>query len=286
MAEGEGGGDRRRGGDYIRPLDDQKEVMDTKSREHAWRIANRKGIEENGVRVELKRWTPDCGGLGEGFFTEKNRRIKLCGIPYHLRFEEATKKIMNRFYKSFVIEMDSSRLWGNEDIFVRMQGVKLDEVPRVVYVEERGYRFPVAIVIVEDVEQKRMEEEVQRSKGDYDGVRTVQKGTVSLGGKEEGVPVIQDVAKQLKVVQVEGTRSGQVETSQRSNNDMGSEWVQVTGNSRSTKPTETKSWADIVKHNRYEALEEVVLETQITNGKQVAENAEPSHQYRSKPFVS
>ncbi|KAF5203300.1 hypothetical protein FRX31_007113 [Thalictrum thalictroides] len=270
----------------IRPLDDQKAVMDTKSREHAWRIANIKGIEENGVRVELKRWTPECGGLGEEFFTEKNRRIKLCGIPYHLRFEEAAKKIMNKFCKSFVIEMDHSRLWGNEDIFVRMQGVKLEEVPRVVYVEERGYRFPVEIVIVEDVEQKRMEEEVQRSKGDDDGVRTVQKGAASLGGKEEGVPVIQDVEKHSKVVQVEGTISEQAETSQRSNKDKASEWVQVTGNSRSTKPTETKSWADVVKSNQYEVLEEVVLETQSTKGKQVAENAGPSHQHRSKPLVS
>ncbi|KAF5198985.1 hypothetical protein FRX31_011427 [Thalictrum thalictroides] len=90
-----------------------------------------------------------------------------------------------------------------------MQGVKLEDIPRVVYVEERGYRFPVVIVLEEEVELQKEMEMGHRNKEGGIGDPTVQTVSGRVSGMRDNVPMVQEAAKQMGEVQMDNARHGQ-----------------------------------------------------------------------------
>ncbi|KAF5192073.1 hypothetical protein FRX31_018340 [Thalictrum thalictroides] len=269
----------------IRVLGEKVAVFDTKSRELAWNLQNVQFVEGYGSRMKFMRWTPECGGIMKGELEEKNRWVKLCGVPYHLRFEEAIKKLIMVFCLDFEWDINPDSWWRREQIRVRVKGVRLEDIPRVMFVEERGYRFPLRVVLEEEEEDgtiQRGEEKLSKTLNDGGGDRVSKKIASELSGRGENDPTIQDGGKAEVTAQVKAVDEKLVEYTQMQNMYLGPEWIKVSGNSKPTNTTENRSWVEIVKPNKYEVLEVVDLEAQSMKEKQACEPAEPSHRYKPK----
>ncbi|KAF5189072.1 hypothetical protein FRX31_021338 [Thalictrum thalictroides] len=266
----------------IKILGETEAVIDTMSRELAWKLENVKAMEGYGGKVIFRRWSPECGGLMQKEMMEKNRWVYLRGVPFHLRFEEAIKKMMYIFCQEVECDMNHTGWWRKEQIRVRTKGVKLEDIPRVIYVEERGYRFPIEIVLEEEVVSQRAEEKHGQKYDEGDVDRKIQGIGVesSIGGDNDSV--IQELGKTKSTVHMVVTKGGHVETPTLNNNLLGSNWTKVTGNSKPMKSTETRTWAEIVKTNHYEGFEVVDLEAKTAYEKQACEVPEPSHHDKPK----
>ncbi|KAF5178291.1 hypothetical protein FRX31_032122 [Thalictrum thalictroides] len=268
----------------IKRLGDNEVMIDTQSREMAWKLESMQSVEEGGVRFNMRRWSPECGSLNKGMILEKERWVLLQGIPYHLRFEEAVNKMMKVFCQNFEVEKVSTIWWRRDEIRVKTKGVRLQDIPRVLFVEDRGFKFPIIVALEEETGGQKEEWQSFSKSGEEGGDRCTRCEPVEASGRGDFVPMGQEASLKERSVQVAIPRVDHVMTQKGKQEAVGLDWTVVSGNSKPSVAPETKSWAEIVKSNRFEGLEvEKVTETQETVLEQVQEIPEPSHRNRPKP---
>ncbi|KAF5189303.1 hypothetical protein FRX31_021111 [Thalictrum thalictroides] len=130
--------------------------------------------------------------------------------------------------------------------------------------------------------QLREENEVQMKVADGGGNRFAQERAGELNCRGDKDPIVQVMGSMETTNQGESVNCENEEGNQEPLNTMGLKWVKATGSVKSTKTTETKSWAEIVKSNRYEVLDVVDLDKQSSKEEQTGEKPEPSHRYKQK----
>ncbi|KAF5182019.1 hypothetical protein FRX31_028393, partial [Thalictrum thalictroides] len=94
----------------------------------------------------FQKWTPTAGSISEEDFKEmgKELRIKFSGIPYHLRTRSTVDNLAKSICSSWVVEDRSINLCGDEACVI-LRDVELHQIPRVLFLKEVAYRFPVVV---------------------------------------------------------------------------------------------------------------------------------------------
>ncbi|KAF5191741.1 hypothetical protein FRX31_018675 [Thalictrum thalictroides] len=158
---------------------------------------------------------------------------------------------------NFEIDIDSLECWGGEETNVKINQANLEDIPRILFLEELGYKFPVVIEVVE--------EKSDSLDGGSKKVAVVEslKGKEVMNQRHSGDnrnDVIHPEA--YKTITPPLGSNGEEDRTRMHYKDQGvpdKEWVQVSGK---TRPVKEKTWAQVVSSNRYDPIQEVVAETQ------------------------
>ncbi|KAF5193775.1 hypothetical protein FRX31_016638, partial [Thalictrum thalictroides] len=161
----------------------------------------------------------------------------------------------------------------------------LEDIPRVLFIDERGYRFPIWVVLEEDELQKTVEHGNHSWVGGG-GDRSTRNETNELSGKGENELVVLDAVKPGNSLQLKPMRGEQTDTPQSPHIPLGHEWDKATCRLKPTKLPVLKSWADVVKTNSFEALSAAVEEEQGPTPEVVKETPESSQSYFLKPKIN
>ncbi|KAF5185139.1 hypothetical protein FRX31_025274, partial [Thalictrum thalictroides] len=127
----------------------QDEVLITlASEEDAQRM---EPLEEGGVRVFFKLWSPEIGCLSEKEINPPKFTLRIFGLPMHLRNDGVVQKVVASFVKLGNIQSVDLN-FSNIYTEVVVSAVKREAIPRVVYMEEGGKNFVLKVEILEERE--------------------------------------------------------------------------------------------------------------------------------------
>ncbi|KAF5194903.1 hypothetical protein FRX31_015511 [Thalictrum thalictroides] len=96
----------------------------------------------------FSRWTPMAGSLSKEDLCDlgKELKVKLIGIPFHLRVKSIVESLAKACSKWWEVEDETVNLNG-DDACIILRNVDLNKLPRMLYLKEGGTSFPVIIRI-------------------------------------------------------------------------------------------------------------------------------------------
>ncbi|KAF5195531.1 hypothetical protein FRX31_014882 [Thalictrum thalictroides] len=96
----------------------------------------------------FREWSPAAGSLSSSDLQEMGKEIILVfkGIPYHLRAKSIVEGLANSICSSWKVNEESINCNG-DDPRVTVMNCDLEKIPRVLFLMESGYRFPVVVSI-------------------------------------------------------------------------------------------------------------------------------------------
>ncbi|KAF5198273.1 hypothetical protein FRX31_012139 [Thalictrum thalictroides] len=128
----------------LRVLHSGEALLSLKSSEAAFKLEELASLSVAGTSILFKRWNPGTGKLFEGVLSPEIIKVRLRGIPLHLRSEPVAMQIAKFLAKDFSINRDTTGV-ENDFIEVSLKATKWEDIPRIVVLEERGFHFPILI---------------------------------------------------------------------------------------------------------------------------------------------
>ncbi|KAF5207183.1 hypothetical protein FRX31_003232 [Thalictrum thalictroides] len=135
-------------------MDTGEAIFAMASEREARKLGGREKITENGVEVRFRMWTPEFQMLKNEQVVPKQCKVTLVGIPVHLKSEAVVKTMMEKISNSFDIDRDSLN-FRSAYVQVTFRDVKIEEIPRIVFLEEEGVKFPVLLEVGKEMEEQR-----------------------------------------------------------------------------------------------------------------------------------
>ncbi|KAF5206320.1 hypothetical protein FRX31_004094 [Thalictrum thalictroides] len=127
-------------------LDTGEALVFMKSNVEAERLANMKPLIWEKNMIYFRRWRPDFNALSPKQLNPKKTVLYLIGMPLHLKKKEIVEILVKKFCNKFEINEDSL-LIKNTTVKMEALGVALEDIPRVVCLEERGFSHKILIEI-------------------------------------------------------------------------------------------------------------------------------------------
>ncbi|KAF5195142.1 60S ribosomal protein L7a-2 [Thalictrum thalictroides] len=96
----------------------------------------------------FRAWSPSAGSLATSDLEEMDKEVILIlkGIPYHLRSKQTVEGLVKVFGSSWKVDEDTINCTGDDPKVTIFNG-ELERTPRVIYLMESGYRFPMVVVV-------------------------------------------------------------------------------------------------------------------------------------------
>ncbi|KAF5194048.1 Pentatricopeptide repeat-containing protein [Thalictrum thalictroides] len=246
-------------------LNEGEAVLATDSQENARKLEEHNRIEVGGTKILLTRWTPEFGSI-KGFEALKEFNIGLRGIPIHLRLEKVMMKIMAYFCKDFEVIGNSVEFNSGEVVRVDVRNMMLEDIPRIVFLEERGYKFSILVDVMEKGDDKDEPLGVEPNGG---GIKKVKQTSASSSGEQGKGSVLMVQVAEPKHDSLTRVGSGSKVELDKSKLNRTSEvgWLQVLGKPKPVHQTTGKTWAQVVNSNSFNPIydemeEEPVQETE------------------------
>ncbi|KAF5193589.1 hypothetical protein FRX31_016822 [Thalictrum thalictroides] len=242
-------------------LNKEEAILATGSQEDAWKLGEQKTFEMGGAKVTLTRWTPEFVAL-KGVEEQKEIQISLKGIPIHLRLEKVVTKLVSSFCSTFEINKSTIEFNSGEEVRVYVSKSRVEDVPRILILEERGYKFHVLVIINQELNPIAGTFMAESSNGGrYKGKEDI---TKSSGREEQGSDRVEQGAHGVPESQTR-VGSGKEKEEQQPKVQHGPEtgWAKVLGKKKQACLDTERTWAQVVNTNRYDPIREIVEETQV-----------------------
>ncbi|KAF9595211.1 hypothetical protein IFM89_037797 [Coptis chinensis] len=114
-------------------------------------------VEQNlmdGGEIQFSRWNLEVGSIPNAVLLAKEANIKFFGVPLHLRNCGIAELLAKECGQMVKIDEESLN-WCSSCIRVKVQVKEFGSDPRILNVEERGYVFPIWVVIELDGSEER-----------------------------------------------------------------------------------------------------------------------------------
>ncbi|KAF5179269.1 hypothetical protein FRX31_031144 [Thalictrum thalictroides] len=136
----------RFGGATLRVLDSGEAVVFLSNDADREELERLPPLEAEGCVIKFRRWTPVEGGLPYNKNLSKPYWLTLKGIPLHLRVKKVVESLAGICGE--MMEIDEPSLnFGVSNQRVKIKSSDLLMIPRLIFLEERGYKFKIQVMV-------------------------------------------------------------------------------------------------------------------------------------------
>ncbi|KAF9587776.1 hypothetical protein IFM89_005508 [Coptis chinensis] len=96
--------------------------------------------------ISFKKWNPEVGSFPIERMQSKEVLARFVGVPLHLRTKTTAESLARVCGNTFEV-IEESLDWTRTSIKVKVQVSELGRIPRIINLEERGYVFPIWVVL-------------------------------------------------------------------------------------------------------------------------------------------
>ncbi|KAF5186396.1 hypothetical protein FRX31_024017 [Thalictrum thalictroides] len=244
----------------LKVLKSGEAFISMQSEEKALKLVDLDSFAMGGVRVNFQKWNPAMGRISEEELKPQRVKIRLHGLPLHLRSEDVAKQLAQRLSTSFEVLRDTCNI-ANPFVEVVLRDIGWEEIPRVMSLEERGFSFKIKVEGIKEVGGGSPQKPNQA----LEAVGSTQ----SPGGQNSGERIGEDEGEidpiEPSASRVPETRSSTQHVYGATENDptkgVADQWVRVTNGPTNNRPIYPKKATEAqTEANRFTLLRREVQE--------------------------
>ncbi|KAF5176520.1 hypothetical protein FRX31_033893 [Thalictrum thalictroides] len=128
----------------ISELETGEAIVFLQSQELAFQLTSMKPLVVDEAEIAFKRWTPEFNSIELSALNPEFVWIHLTGVPIHLKKKEVVEAIVNKYCSHAEADQVSLGI-AHRKAKVKAWKPRWNLIPRMVEIEERGFKFPVII---------------------------------------------------------------------------------------------------------------------------------------------
>ncbi|KAF5194703.1 hypothetical protein FRX31_015708 [Thalictrum thalictroides] len=121
-------------------------IVFMKSEKEAYQLAGMTPLFVEGIKISFRRWTPEFNSVPEEKYNTDLLKVYLIGIPLHLKKKPIIEDLMRKVGLSVEVDEQSLSITKSSAL-VRVIKPDWENIPRILYMEERGYLYKICLEI-------------------------------------------------------------------------------------------------------------------------------------------